>query len=90
LVVIQVVRNVSLQIAELKRTLKSKEEAARDRGESIDKRIEDETHRLKLLKEDLEGQILPLKEKHSELKQKLAEEKAKHESQLKEMSLVSF
>jgi predicted nucleic acid-binding Zn-ribbon protein len=75
-------------VSELKRALKAKEEAAKDRGESIDKRIDDEVERLKLLKEDLEGQIVPLQEKHNELKQKLADERAKHESQLKEMNQV--
>jgi len=65
-----------------------REEAAHDKGETVEKRIEDEVNRLKLLKEDLEGQLIPLKEKHGELKQRLSEEKAKHEGQLKAWNWV--
>jgi len=69
--------------------LKAKEEAAKDRGESIDKRIEEEVERLRALKEDLEAQIEPLKDKHDELKHKLVEEKARNEHLLMSMSKVN-
>ncbi len=70
------------QIAELKRSLKIREDAAKDRGETIERRIGEETRRLQKLKSDLEEQLGPLRERHNDLKQKVSEEKEKHQKNL--------
>ena len=77
--------NLNNQIAELKRSLKNREDAAKDRGETIERRITDETRRLQKLKSDLEQQMGPMREKHNELKQRVAEEKEKHQAQLSKL-----
>ena len=75
------------QVASLKRNLKDKDDAARARGEALEKRIAEEVNRLQILKGDLEEQIGPLREKHNDVKQKMAEEKEKHLSQLKTLDM---
>ncbi len=79
------INDLNNQIADLKRNLKSREAAAKSRNEAIDRRIGDEVHRLGSLKKDLEEQIEPLKRRHNELKQTLAQEKENYQAQLSKM-----
>ncbi len=80
-------KDLNNKICDLKKTLKEKEDACRDRGETIESRIADEVNRLQMLKNDLEQQIGPLRVKHNELRRAIAEEEEKHQTQLKILTM---
>lgn len=77
---------INKEICDVKRCMKEREEAAQDKGDSVERRISDETRRLGNLKGDLEEQIPPLQEKHNELKQKMKDDKQRHEAKMKSLT----
>ncbi len=74
--------DINKDICDVKRCMKEREESAQDRGENVEKRIGDEMRRLGNLKGDLEEQVPPLQDKHNELKQKMKEDKTRHEAKM--------
>ncbi len=73
-------------ICDIKRDMKEREEAAKDREDNSERRIGDEVRRLQTLKSDLEEKIRPLEEKHNELKTMIRQEIERNEETFKAMS----